>query len=89
MGLKIAPSEVARSLQDIENANQQAQAALRRVQQTQEEMLQANWQGRSAGKYSHSTGGQNDEVEAIITNLNNAVSLARGAVNDMQAGDEG
>jgi WXG100 family type VII secretion target len=88
MGLKIDPSQLPQRLNDIENANQQAQAALKRVQQTQEEMLQINWQGGSATQYHALVQEQNDDVTTIINDLSNAISIAQSAAKDMQAGSE-
>jgi uncharacterized protein YukE len=88
MGLKIDPSQVPTRLNQIDTANQQAQAALKRVQQTQEEMLQINWQGGSAGHYRALVQQQNDDVDVIIKDLTQAVEIAKSAAADLTNNSE-
>ena len=88
MGLKIDPSQVPTRLNQIETANQQAQAALKRVQQTQEEMLQINWQGGSATTYRTMVNEQNDDVNVIIQDLTQAVDIAKSAAADLTNNSE-
>lgn len=83
MGLKIDPSQVPATLAKIEDANQTAQQALARVQQTQEEMLQINWQGGSAATYRQMVNEQHDDCKKIMDDLNNLVEGAKAAANDM------
>lgn len=88
MGLKIDPSQLPARLNQIDSANQQAQAALNRVQQTQEEMLQINWQGGSATTYHKLVQEQNDDVNVIMRDLHQAVDIAKSAAADLTNNSE-
>ncbi|OBJ07368.1 WXG100 family type VII secretion target [Mycobacterium sp. 1465703.0] len=89
MALKIDPSQAPQFLNDIQTSSNHATQALQQVQELQQQMLVSNWQGDSAGRYGKSSSAQNDDVEQMITKLQNAVRSAEGAVRDMIAADQG
>lgn len=86
MSMKLTPEEAAQKIQQVESARDDAVSKLRMIQQEQEAM-QNNWQGASAGKYQGTSEELATEFNRVIDALSNVVETGKTHMNELVSAD--
>jgi uncharacterized protein YukE len=73
MTLSLTQAEAASKISQIEDARNQAVAKLKQIEDSQQLMLGSNWKGGSATTYGHTSATQQEDINQIITKLNQIV----------------
>lgn len=83
MTLSLTPAEAQAKIQQIEDARNQAVATLQKIEDSQQLMLGSGWKGGSATTYGHTSATQNDDINQIISNLNQIVETASAQIRSV------
>ena len=87
MALSLTHDQAKAKLQQIDDARNQAVTTLQKIEDNQNLMLGSNWKGGSATTYGHTSSTQNDDMNAIIKDLNHLVDTATTHINSITTAD--
>ena len=73
MTVSLTPAEAEAKIEQIMAARDQAVQKLNKIEESQEQMLSANWHGDSAQGYGRVSQAQREEFDQIVSTLNNIV----------------
>jgi uncharacterized protein YukE len=88
MAVQLTRDVAESKITQIEDARNRAVKTLTQLNDTQQMMLRASWQGGSANKYGTTADQQNDEFHGIIQKLNNIVELGSHHLRSISSADE-
>ena len=88
MAVQLTPDVAESKITQIEGARDRAVTTLNKLNDTQQIMLRASWQGGNANKYGSTADQQNDEFHGIIQKLNNIVELGSHHLRSVSSADE-
>jgi uncharacterized protein YukE len=88
MAVQLTRDVAESKITQIEGARDRAVTTLNKLNDTQQIMLRASWQGGSANKYGTTADQQNDEFHGIIQKLNNIVELGSHHLRSISSADE-
>lgn len=89
MTVSLSKEDAARLLAKVEDARGVAVNKLTQMRDTQDGMLQQNWQGNSATHYSSTSAQQFEDFTQIITNLNMIVEKGSTHIHRITNQDNG
>ncbi|BBX39889.1 hypothetical protein [Mycobacterium simiae] len=89
MTLALTQAEAQSKIQQIEDARNQAVATLQKIEDSQQQMLSSAWQGGSATTYGQTSATQNEDINQIISNLNQIVETASAQIRSVANLDNG
>ncbi|ORJ61425.1 WXG100 family type VII secretion target [Mycobacterium simiae] len=89
MTLSLTPAEAQSKIQQIEDARNQAVATLQKIEDSQQQMLGSAWKGGSATTYGQTSATQNEDINQIISNLNQIVETASAQIRSVANLDNG
>jgi uncharacterized protein YukE len=76
MTLSLTQAEAQSKISQIEDARSQAVSKLSQIEDSQQLMLGSNWSGGSATTYGKTSATQNEDINTIISNLNQICQTA-------------
>jgi uncharacterized protein YukE len=89
MTLSLTQAEAASKISQIEDARNQATSKLSQIEDSQHLMLGSNWKGGSATTYGHTSATQNEDINQIISNLNQICQTAESQIRSVANMDNG
>ncbi|WP_445161763.1 hypothetical protein ACTXG5_00050 [Mycobacterium sp. Dal123C01] len=89
MTLSLTQAEAEAKISQLEDARGQAIAKLNQIEDSQQLMLGSNWKGGSATTYGHTSATQNEDINQIISNLNQIVQTAETHIRSVANTDNG
>jgi uncharacterized protein YukE len=89
MTLSLTQAEAQAKISQIEDARSQAISKLNQIEDSQQLMLGSNWKGGSATTYGHTSATQNEDINQIISNLNQIVQTAETHIRSVANRDNG
>ena len=89
MTVSLTPAEAEAKIEQINAARDQAVQKLNQIEDAQQQMLSASWQGTSAGSYGRISQAQREEFDLIISSLNNIVEKGSEHMRSVANLDQG
>jgi uncharacterized protein YukE len=89
MTLSLTQAEAQSKISQIEDARSQAVSKLTQIEDSQQLMLGSNWKGGSATTYGHTSATQNEDINQIISNLNQICQTAESHIRSVANTDNG
>lgn len=89
MTVSLTQAEAESKIEQINSARDQAVQKLNQIEDAQQQMLQASWQGTSAGNYGRIAQAQREEFDQLISTLNNIVEKGSEHIRSVANLDQG
>lgn len=89
MTVSLTPAEAEAKIDQINSARDQAVQKLNQIEDAQQQMLSASWQGTSAGNYGRVSQAQREEFDQLISTLNNIVNKGSEHIRAVANLDQG
>lgn len=89
MTVSLTQAEAEAKIEQINSARDQAVQKLNQIEDAQQQMLQASWQGTSAGNYGRIAQAQREEFDQLISTLNNIVEKGSEHIRSVANLDQG
>lgn len=87
--LALSSSAAAAKISQVESARDAAVKRLKQVQEIQDNMLSASWNGGSATTYGNTSAQQHDEFDTLISDLNTIVEKGSTHIRSIANMDNG
>jgi uncharacterized protein YukE len=89
MTVSLTPPEAEAKIEQITAARDQAVQKLNQIEDAQQQMLSASWQGTAAGSYGRVAQGQREEFDHLINTLNHVVQTGSEHMRSVANLDQG